>query len=268
MLKQILSSLKKDFLIESSYRFSFLYNIFGVILNVLSFFYIDKLFGNKITPNLQEFGVNYFPYVLVSIAFFSYIGVGLGSFSDRIRNEQMQGTLEAIMLTPANIYTILFSLTLWNLILATIDMVIYAVLGIFLFKINFTNINLLSTLAVLILTIITFSGLGIISASFIIIFKRGNPAGWIVAGLEGLICGVYFPVNVLPAGLQFLAKCFPVTYAIKAIELAVYKGYSLLQLTHEITFLLLFSFLLIPLSLFSFKHSIQKARKDGSLGQY
>jgi ABC-2 type transport system permease protein len=268
MLRRALAFLKKDFLIESSYKLSFLLNIFAVLVSILIYFFIDRLFGQRMVRHLEEFGVNYFSYVLLSMAFFSYIGVGLGSFSDRIRSEQMQGTLEAILLTPTKISTILISLALWNLCFATLNVSIYILLGIFLFKIDFTNINLLSTVVILFLTITSFSGLGILSASFIMIFKRGNPVGWVINSLEGLIGGVYFPVSVMPIWLQFLARFFPITYAIRAIELAVYKGYHLNQLGKEIGFLLLFSCLLLPLSFASFKFAFKKARRDGSLLQY
>src|SRR3989338_10887649 len=130
MLKRLLALIKKDFLVESSYKFAFLSNILGVFVSVLSYFFIDKLFGQKMVSHLEEFGVNYFSYVLLSMAFFSYIGVGLGSFSSRISAEQMQGTLESVLLTPTKISTILLSLALWNLLFATVNMGIYIVLGI------------------------------------------------------------------------------------------------------------------------------------------
>ncbi len=234
----------------------------------MSYFFIDKLFGLKIEGHLEEFGVNYFSYVLLSMAFFSYIGVGMGSFSGKIQAEQMQGTLEAIIVTPVKISTVLFSMSLWNLIFATLDTAIYFLLGIFLFKINFSHINLVSTLIILFLTIASFSSLGIISAGCLMLFKRGNPISWIINNVEGLIGGVYFPVTVLPGWLQLLAKFFPITYAIRAIELAVYKGYTLQQLKKEIAFLVLFPLLLVPLSLKTFKYCLKKTRKDGTLGQY
>jgi len=268
MLRQALAFLKKDFLIESSYKFAFLSNVSGVLISVLGYFFIDRLFGHRIVSQLQEFGVNYFSYVLLGMAFFSYIGVGIGSFSSRIESEQMQGTLEATLLTPAKISTILFSMALWNLIFATIDIALYIGLGIFLFKVSFANVNLISALVILILTITSFSSLGILSASFIMVFKRGNPVGWIINNLEGLIGGVYFPLTVMPLWLQFLAKFFPITYAIRAIELAVYRGRSVTQLAKEITFLLLFSLVLLPLSLAAFKYAVKKARMQGSLAQY
>ena len=268
MMNKAIAFLKKDFLTESSYNLSFLFNIFGILVSAVSYFFIDKLFGSRMVPHLEEFGVNYFSYVLLSMAFFGYVGVGMGSFSERVRAEQVQGTLEAVLLTPTRISTILFSLTLWNLILATFDLFIYTVLAVFVFKISFANINLVSTSVIFVLTMLSFSALGIISASFVMVFKRGNPLGWILASLEGLLGGVYFPVTIMPAWLQFLANLFPITYAIRAIQLAVYKGYTLPQLWKEVAFLLLFSAALLPFSLISFKYSIRKARRDGTLGQY
>jgi len=156
----------------------------------------------------------------------------------------------------------------WNLIMATLDLIIYISLGIFAFKINFKNVNLLSTIIILFLTIASFSGLGILSASFIIILKRGNPISWIINSIEGLIGGVYFPITVLPHWLQFASQFLPITYAIKAVQLSVFRGYSVNQLLKEIVFLLLFSCLLLPLSLKAFTYSLKKARRDGSLSSY
>jgi len=268
MLKKSLAFIKKDFLIESSYKLSFIFRIFGVLVSILTYFFIDRLFGHRIVGHLQQFGVNYFSYVLLSMAFFSYIGVGLGSFSNRIRFEQMQGTLEALLLTPTKVSIILFSLALWNLLFATIDMALYIILGRLLFKISFANVNILSALVILFLTIISFSSLGILSASFIMVFKRGNPVGWIINNLEGLIGGVYFPITIMPLWLQYIAHFFPITYAIRAVQLAVYRGYSLGQLQNEWVFLLLFSIILLPLSFSSFRYSLRKARQQGSLIQY
>lgn len=217
MIKKIIAIVKKDFLIETSYKLSFLFSIFSVISTILVYFFIDRMFGHRMTKYLEEFGVNYFSYVLVSMAFFSYIGVGIGSFSNRLRTEQLQGTLESIMLSPTKIYTILFGMELWNLIFATLDVLIYIILGIFLFKINFSHINIISVFVTLILTILSFSSLGIISAAFIIIFKRGNPFGWVINTLEGLVGRVYFPVTVMPASLQILAKFLPITYVLRLL---------------------------------------------------
>ena len=268
MIRKAIAFLKKDYLVESSYRFPFVMRVFAILTWLLTYYFIDKLFGRRITPHLEEFGVNYFSYVLLSTAFFGYIGVGLGSFSERIKTEQSEGTLEAIFMTPTDIKTMLFSLVLWNFAFATIDMIIYILVGILFFNINFSNVNMISAPLILALTILSLSSLGILSASFVMVFKRGNPLGWLVNGLEGLVGGVYFPIKVLPVWLQFLANFFPITYSIRAIELSVYRGYSVGQLWREIGILAIFTAILFPLSLVVFKRSVKKAKMDGSLAQY
>lgn len=268
MFKKIFAMVRKDFLVEASYRLAFLFNIFGILTTLLTYFFINKLFGDRMVAHLEEFGVNYFSYALLSMAFFGYVGAGLGSFSERIHSEQIQGTLEALLVTPTKISTILLSLAIWNLLLATVDMAIYVLLAVFVFGVSFAGMNLFSTFIIFILTIISFSALGIISASFVMVFKRGNPVGWIVNSIEGLICGVYFPLTVLPAWVQLAAKFFPITYAIRAIQLAVYRGYSIAQLSVEAGALLMFSIVLLPASFYIFTYAVKKARRDGTLTHY
>jgi ABC-2 type transport system permease protein len=268
MFREANAFFKKNLLTETSYRFSFLFNIFGVFLSVLGYFFIDKLFGSRMVEHLEMFGVDYFSYVLLGMAFFSYVGVGMGAIPLQIHQEQTQGTLEAILLTPVKLSTLLFSLASWNLVIATLDMIIYIALGLFFFKIDFSRINPVSSFVTLILTIASFSGLGILSASFVMVFKRGNPVSWIINGLEGLMGGVYFPVSVLPGWLQSLANLLPITHAIRAMELAVFQGYSLRLLAKELFLLFIFSLLLIPAGLIAFQHATKKARSQGTLIQY
>ncbi|MBU0633576.1 MAG: ABC transporter permease [Candidatus Omnitrophica bacterium] len=268
MLNKIFAQVKKDFLILASYKLAFLSNFLGVLASILTYFFIDKLFGHRLSGHLTEFGVNYFSYVLLSMAFFGYIGVGVGSFSSRIRAEQMQGTLESLLLCPVRIETILAGMALWNFIFATLDVLFYIFLGSLLFGINFSGANLISVLTILIFTIVCFSSLGILSACFILVLKRGNPLSWLINTFEGVIGGVYFPVAVMPPLLQVVARILPITYAIRAMELAVYRGYNLCQLKNELLFLVIFSLLLLPTSILAFKFSLRKARRQGTLVQY
>ena len=253
MKNKILAFIKKDFQIEISYKLSFLFNLLTVATSIFTYYFIDKLFGHKATDHLKTFGVNYFSYVLLSMAFFSYIGVGAGSFAARLRQEQLEGTLEALLMTPTKLSTLLLSMTLWSFIFATINVAIYLLMGALLFGINFGNVNLVSSFVVLLLTVITFSSLGILSACFILVFKRGNPAGWALNTVEGLLGGVYYPITVMPAFLQVAAKFLPITHAIRAMQLAVYQGYTLSDLKLEIGILFIFAIILVPVSYFGFK---------------
>lgn len=260
--------IKKEFFIEISYKFAFLLNIFAIFAWVLTFYFIDRLFGDRVVPYLQPYGVNYFSYVLLGIAFFTYVGTGVGSFSNRIRQEQMMGTLEAVLVTPTKTSTMLISMGLWNFLWASFSVLIYLLLGAFLFQVDLTNTNLLSASVVLLLTVLSFSSLGLLAASFIIVLKRGNPVTWAINTSFELLGGVYFPITVLPGWLRTISYLLPVTYAIRAMQLAVYKGYSLRALAPDIMALIIFSVILLPLGILAFKHALKRAKIDGSLVHY
>lgn len=68
---------------------------------------------------------------------------------------------------------------------------------------------------VLAASLLSFSGSGILSASYLLLFKRGNPAKWLLIGLWGIAGGMLFPVSILPDWLQVVAKLNPMTHALK-----------------------------------------------------
>ncbi len=100
------------------------------------------------------------------------------------------------------------------------------------------------------------------------IFKRGDPVSWFIGNLFDLLGGIYFPVVILPQSLQIISFFLPITYALKAMRLALFQGYSLAQLGPEIFFLSIFSVLVFPLSLFFFGYAVRTAKKNASLNQY
>jgi len=268
MINKIAAIVRKDFLMESSYKTAFVSGFLGIVVNLLVFFFIDKLFGHRIAPHLEPFGIGFFPYVMLNMGFFHYIGIGAGSFAARIRQEQLQGTLESLFLTPTETPTLLTGMGIWSFVYASLNVLIYAAMGYFLFNIDFSGVNIASFIIVLILTIVSFSSLGIISASFILIIKKGNPVEWLLNSVEAILGGVYFPVTILHTSLQALAQCLPITHAIRALQLAVYQGYSIYDLKTEITVLALFSAVLLPLSGWIFERSLERVRRMGGLGQY
>ena len=267
-MNKLAAFIKKDLILESSYRLAFLLRIFTVFTSILVYYFIDRMFGHRITSQLQPFGVNYFAYVLLGTAFFSYAGTGLGSISSRLRLEQMQGTLESVFLSPTSTPVILLSISAWNIIFATFDLVTYIFLGKIMFGVDYSNVNILSAGVILLLTIISFGSIGIISGSFILLFKRGNIVSWLMNQLQAIAGGVYFPITVLPGWLQIISGLLPMTYAVKGIQLSVYQGYSLNQIWPQILGLSLFSLALAPAGIIIFQKALNSTRITGTIGHY
>lgn len=235
---------------------------------MLVFYFIAKLFTNDTHPLLLSYGGDYFSFVFIGIAFSSYIGVGMGSFAINLRNEQLTGTLESLLVTPNSISSIIFYLSAWNFVFATFEILIYVVLGIFVFGVKLTGANLVAAIFILFLSMASFMGFGMIAASVVMIFKRGNPVSWVFGNVSDLLGGVYFPVAVLPSFIQPISCLFPVTYAVRAMRHALLQCYSFKMLLPDILMLVMFCFVLIPLGFFLFKKAISITKYQGTLIQY
>ena len=264
-LRKLLAFLKRDFLINSSYRLSFLLDFISIFASVATFFFVSKLFGEGASKYLEEFGGDYFSFVLIGLAFSGYLSAALSSFSQVIHYEQSEGTLEILLMSPTSIGTILLLGAVWNFFFVSLRVMIYLFLGWLIFGFNLSKINLISSLVILFLTILSFSALGVLSASFILVFKRGNPINWVLNGISRFLGGVYFPVKVLPQGLQKISYLLPITYALRGMRKSIVMGASLKEVKVEIACLTLFFLILLPIAIFSFKLALRQAKKHGSL---
>jgi ABC-2 type transport system permease protein len=260
--------LRRDFKMQMSYRLSFLLQFFGMLFSSSSFYFVSQLLGAGAAQYLSSYGGDYFSFVLIGIAFVGYQGVALHSFSGVVQSAQSAGTLEAMLVTPTRLSTILFSSSLWNFVFTSFRVLLYILLGVLVFGADLRNANVLAGLVVLCLTVVTLSGIGILSACFIMIFKRGNPVDFLFSSLSTLLGGVYYPIQVLPGWLQILARFFPLTYSLDAMRRALLTGASLADLWREVAVLAGFSVLLLPLSLVAFRYAVRQAKRDGSLTQF
>jgi len=270
MLRKPLAFLKKDFLLEISYRFSFVLQFASIFFSVVMFYFVAKLVGEapSVQQSLSDYGGSYFSFVLIGIAFSSFLSVGLSSFSTNIRAEQMIGTLEAMLVTPTRLPTIVVSSSIWSFTFTSLQVAVYLIIGGAFFGVDFGNANPLPALVALLLTVVAFSSLGIISASFIMIFKRGDPIAWVISTSSTLLGGVYYPITILPEWLQFFSYFFPITYSLRAIRLSLLQGYGFSQVSSELLALVVFSVIMLPISLMVFRYAVRRAKRDGSLAHY
>jgi ABC-2 type transport system permease protein len=265
---KLLAFLKRDFHLEASYRLSFFLQFLGIFFSVFLFYFLARLLGKAASPYLQVYGGDYFAFVLIGIAFAGYFGVGLSSFANSIRQAQTTGTLEAMLMTPTRVSTVVLCSSLWDYLLTTLRVLVYLALGAIFLGVDLGRGNYLAALLILALTVVSFSSLGIIAASFIMILKRGDPVTWVFNSLSSLLGGVYYPITILPGWLQVLSNLLPITYSLRAMRLALLQGYPLSALAPDILALALFSLLLLPLSLLAFRYAVHRARVDGSLTHY
>ena len=259
---------KRDLSISLSYRLHFLMQLVGIFFSVSTFYFLSLLLGSAFVPQLEEYGGDYFSFVLIGLAFSGYMGLSLSSFAQSVREGQVMGTLEIMLLSPTRLSAILISSSLWSYMLTTVRVVVYLVFGALVFGFSLNQANFLTALVVLLLSITSFSGIGILSAAFVLLLKKGDPVTWLFGGVSTLLAGVYYPISVLPDWLEPLSRFLPLTYALDAMRLAMLQGHSIYELRFDILVLLGFTFVLTPLAFMIFRKALKRAKMEGSLIQY
>jgi ABC-2 type transport system permease protein len=260
--------LKRDISLALSYRLSFILQIGGIFFSIASFYFVSQLFGSAMVPQLEQYGGDYFSFVLIGLAFSGYLGLSLSSFAASIRDGQVTGTLEIMLLSPTRLSTILFSSSLWSYLLTTFNVVIYLIVGAIIFGFNISQANFLTAIVVLVLSIASFSGIGILSAAVVLVIKKGDPIAWVFGGVSSLLAGVFYPISVLPDWLTPISHILPMTYALDAMRLAMLKGNSLYEIRLDVLVLLGFTLVLTPIAFIVFKKALKRAKMEGSLIQY
>jgi len=241
MIKTALAFIKKDFLLASSYKASFIIQFITIFFGVSVFYYIGEVFGGSASSFLAVSNNNYFSYLLLGFAFLDYHVVSLSAFSTSIQESQMMGTLEIILLSPVRVSTMILCSSLWGYMFTSIRFLVYLLFGTLIFGLNIGNANVLGALVILILSIACFAGFGIILAGIVVVFKKSDSINAIVGAASTFLGGVLYPVEVLPDWISRFSNFIPLTHALKGIRQAMLQGYSLSQLWPEIMFLFLFS---------------------------
>ena len=159
-LMKILAFLKRDFLSEVSYRVAFLFQIVGIFFSLLAFYFVTKMI-NPETEGLN--GIPPFEWLLVGLAFQYYFSTALYSFSAKIRNEQLLGTLEAMLVSPTPTSMVIFSSAAWEFTYGSFRVMIYLVFAP-LFGVVLIWSSWPAIVLACILTLLSSTGLGILSA--------------------------------------------------------------------------------------------------------
>ena len=257
----------RDFRMDVSYKLGFLFRVCSGILIVAIYYFIANVFGNTAAPYLQAYGGSFFAFVIVGVAFSEYMSIGMSAIADSVREGQMTGTLELMLLSPTRLVVTLVASSLWSYVFATLRICIYLLGGIAL-GVGLGRANVPFALASLALAIVSFSALGLLTASVIILMKRGDLLGWAVRVSSLLLAGVYYPVAVLPGWLRALGQLLPLTHALELLRRSLLLGEGLAELWGELLILTGLTLVLFPLGLLACHTAIRIARADGSLSHY
>ena len=207
-------------------------------------------------------------FLYVGWAIYMWISLVLWGPGTSLRTQQVQGQLEAIFLTPASRLAVLFGPSAAYLILALFQ---FTVVGLALrlgFQVSLGPAAVVRALSIVAVAVPTMYGLGALFATAVLRFREVNGLVQVVRGLFTTLCGITFPIIILPDWARDIAQTLPPTHIIAGIRAALLSGAQLAQLAPDAGALLLSGTLLSVLAVVAFRATERYARRGGTLVQY
>ena len=266
----MLAFLRRDLKVALSYRLQFFLQVASVLSLSITFFFLSLMLGRAEAQiaSLGKYGGRYFGFVLVGLAFSTFLDGTLRTFSFSIRQAQITGTLEAMLTTRARIGAVVAGSALYTLLSTSIRTLLFGVFGVVVFQQRLHFDAWPAVVAVFVLTVLCTLALGIFSAGFIVLFKQGDPVTGAISGLSWLLSGVLYPKEILPVWVQRFADLLPLTHTLESMRLALLTGADLEDLRRSMAYLTVFAALGIPLAVLWFGWAVGRARVAGSLAKY
>ena len=202
--------------------------------------------------------------LLVGGVIWAFLGIIFEIVTETVAWERWEGTIEYTFMAPVSrpvhligmgVYAVLYGLVR----AAAIFVAVVAFIGIHL-----PNANYSAAVALLAIASVSFIGVGMMTAVLPLISpEKGTQLGFVAQGLMLVVSGVYYPVQVLPGWMQWIAKISPATYALRGNRDQILNGAGLAW--RDVWPLLVIGALSIPVGLVVFKAGERYAKKHGKL---
>ena len=207
-------------------------------------------------------------FLFVGWATYMWLSTILWGAGTSLRTEQIRGTLEAIFMTPASRLVVLFgplaSQLVWGIW-------IFAVVGLALrfgFGVPIGPAEVLRALGVLLVGIPALYAIGAVFAAVVLRFGEVNALVQGVRGLFTAVCGMSFPIVVLPEWAQSVALALPPTYLIADLRAVLLEGAAIGAIVGSLAILASMGVVLAVVAISAFRRTERHARQGGRLAQY
>jgi ABC-2 type transport system permease protein len=267
-LAKLTAFLRRDFLTAWSYRMAFVSEWFALIIQAFMFSVVGKLIDKSSMPVYGGTRSGYIEYVAVGIIVGAFIGIGLHRVSSTIRQEQLMGTLDSLLLTPTSVATMQLGSATYDLIYVPIRTLLFLLFIVLTFGAHFHASGILPSMLLMAAFVPFVWGLGIFTAAGQLTFRRGSGGLGAVAGILVLGSGAFFPLSVTPHWFQATAEWNPIALAMDGLRETLIGGVGWSGLGRDFAVVVPCAVVALALGVTAFSRALERERRRGTLGVY
>jgi ABC-2 type transport system permease protein len=267
-LRKLPAFFRRDFLVMWSYRLAFFVDWANLIGQVVIFSLVGRIVDPSYLPTFGGMPITYVEFVVTGIAIASFLQIALGRVVSAIREEQLMGTLESLLVTPTSPLTIQVGSVMYDLAYVPLRTVLFLAAAAALFDARLDPAGLLPVVVIVLMFIPVVWGLGMIGAAGVMTFRRG--AGGLGFAVTILMIGsnTYFPIEVLPEWARSLAQLNPISVAVEGTRIALLGGGGWDEIWPTVRILLPMAGTSLLAGLGALNMALRRERRRGTLGLY
>jgi ABC-2 type transport system permease protein len=265
---KLFAFLRRDALTAWSYRIAFFSEWAQLAFQVALFYMLGRIVDPSRLPEYGGTRATYMEFAAVGIAVSVFVSIAVARIAAQIRNEQLAGTLEALLLTPTSATTIQLGSVVYDLLYVPVRTGIFLLVIGLGFGLRFHADGIAPAAAILLVFLPFAWGLGVMSAAATLTVRRGTSAVFAVLTLLTLGSGSYFPLSVLPHWLQSAARANPLALVVSGMRRALLAGMTPAELGRTVAVLAAVSVGAVAVGGAAFSLALRRERRKGTLGQY
>jgi len=218
--------------------------------------------------------INWLAFAIVGVSTANYLWMCTSRISHSMQHEVSEGTLEPIVSSLISMRSYIIGQSIRGFIVSAYFMLGALIIGVFILKtpLIMTLETVISFIAVLIMMIVSYAGIGIMAAGIILVYKKGDPLTFLLASVTEFLGGVLFPLKYLEGYpvLQAAAWAMPYTYALDAARRILLMGATLTSpsVLSDLIVLLIYTVVFIPIGLRVFRWGCDRIRYEGTVATY
>lgn len=156
---------------------------------------------------------NMLSFILIGAIAFSIVQVCQIDVAYVMLFDMWSKSIKHTFIAPVKGHHLIIGSLLFGILRSCIVFIILAIISFYAFGFDFFTGGLVPVLVFLAGLILTSASIGILVCISILRFgQRAEVAAWTITGIMMFICGIYYPVSVLPQGIQLIARAVPLTY--------------------------------------------------------